>query len=425
MIYKCLRCNKTFDNNTHYTYHIRRKKICQQFICDDNNNETLDISNIGDIKTNENDIISSKHKVSHSKPYSKHKVSHSKHKVSIDNTTAKNVDSHNFSSIIINTNTKTPNNINNNINDTNDKDNNCYKCSVCNLSYKHKQSLFRHKQKHINDINMNDTNMNDTNMNDTNMNDTNMNDTNMNDTNMNDTNMNDTNMNDTNMNDANNIFGVFIKENNKLRSEVNELKQLIIKQPSKRKTEKKPNNTLNIQNNTFNIQNNITIVKFGNEDINLLTDEEINKILFNKQINPILELIKHVHFNERLPQYNNIKYNNLQSKYINIRDDNQWIKDNVHIVISRLLENRLCDLTEIVNNLELHKQPKVNKQIKIIENIFNEVSRYDTEEKQTKLNKKQIKKQVELNDEVKLFLYNNSVTDLKEDINDLIDIIDV
>ena len=50
---------------------------------------------------------------------------------------------------------------------------------------------------------------------------------------------------------------------------------------------------------------------FGDEDISRLTEEEILKIVKSKK-NAFFNLIKSVHLNKRLPEYNNILFNNLK-----------------------------------------------------------------------------------------------------------------
>jgi len=62
---------------------------------------------------------------------------------------------------------------------------------------------------------------------------------------------------------------------------------------------KNSNNTQN--NNTINI----TLTNFGNENYNKLTNDEQLKILKSN---------KHLHVNDRLPQYKNICIKNLRGK---------------------------------------------------------------------------------------------------------------
>ena len=105
-------------------------------------------------------------------------------------------------------------------------------------------------------------------------------------------------------------------ENNLLRQELNDIKNLL-------------KNKSNIYNsNINNTQNNIVInnliVNHGSEDINKLTSDE-NKEILNSNSEAIYNIVKHIHYNPRLPEYNNVYINNLRSNSIYVMTDGKLI----------------------------------------------------------------------------------------------------
>jgi len=109
------------------------------------------------------------------------------------------------------------------------------------------------------------------------------------------------------------------EKNKKLENTVNELKSQvaeILKEKGKihHKTLQKINKQLN--NNINNINNgtiiNNTYVKFGDlEYQKVLSNSQIRQIL-NKQYMSLEESIKKIHFNENLPEYNNVFITNMK-----------------------------------------------------------------------------------------------------------------
>ena len=71
-------------------------------------------------------------------------------------------------------------------------------------------------------------------------------------------------------------------------------------------------------------QNNISLIDFGNEDISKLTDEEILSSL-NSTTKAFVNFCRLIHANERLPQYSNVFYRNLRSKFINVLEDSKVV----------------------------------------------------------------------------------------------------
>jgi hypothetical protein len=147
------------------------------------------------------------------------------------------------------------------------------------------------------------------------------------------------------------------EENKKIRQEFDKFKDLMItskKKFSKNKTinnnditntNNDSNNTINnynLHNTTNNTNSNniiINIVDHGDEDLSKLITEEL-KLIFCSSSDAILTLLKILHFNERLPEYQNIFINNLNSPNMHLYEDGNFIacdkKTTIHGLINRM-----------------------------------------------------------------------------------------
>ena len=357
MFFQCNRCLKYFDTKYHYNQHLIRKIPCKE-----NNNKILDHDSINIFGEESTD-----------------------NKLSQMDNTVENLDNllSKFDNKLSNENYQNIEHI---------IDDNPLKCLLCNRVYKHLSGLCKHKtQKHPNY--------------------------------------------------KNEILIIKNKQYNEIdeKSEIEKLKELFMTQienlneKNKKldnknkelellvKTSKTKNITKNITNNTNNTNNgtinNINIVQFGREDSSLLNKEEISKILYERGIDGLLASIEVFHFNNRLPQYKNIRLTNLKSKYIDIHDGNKWKKENQEKILNETLENHIYHLQTICD--EKGNPKKIKNSVKNIIKDYLEVNKFDTEEKKITNNKKTIKKVSDKKEEVKLFVYNNSK--LEED-NILMDV---
>lgn len=101
-----------------------------------------------------------------------------------------------------------------------------------------------------------------------------------------------------------------------IRTEINELKKEIETLKTKPNVVKNINNINNINNGTINkgpVYNYLTPV--GKEDLNLLTDDEIDFIMA-QQMNAIIYMIQSVNFNKDLPKHHTYCTTDLNNKYI-------------------------------------------------------------------------------------------------------------
>ena len=220
------------------------------------------------------------------------------------------------------------------------------------------------------------------------------------------------------------------KNSNSEKNEIEMLKEMFLKSESSKdkiiekltkdleiltKTSKTINNITN--NNTANTNNgtiqNISIVQFGREDLGKLNKKEISKILYEKGIDGLLASLEVIHFNDRLPEYKNLRLSNLNSKYIDVHNGKTWIKDDKDKIIMEKLDNHSYNLQVLC---EENPNDKIKNSVKNFIDDLSGFNNIETESKNTTSNKKLTKKINARKEEVKLFMYNKSKNDNVLDI---------
>ena len=198
-----------------------------------------------------------------------------------------------------------------------------------------------------------------------------------------------------------------------LKNTIDELKNkvaLIIKEKGKihPKTLQKINNQLNNINNG-NINNNKiinnTYVKFGNLDYQkILNNNQIKQIL-NKQFMSLEESIKQIHFNDNLPEYNNVFITNLKDDIAYIFNGKQFISIRKNEMLNDLID---IHVNEINLSLEKNKNKLNEKYVIRLEKFLDMLNDDDT--KFTDQDNQRIYtsyKAYKINS-IKLFIYNES-----------------
>jgi hypothetical protein len=363
MIYKCEKCLKEFNRKCNYDYHIRRIRPCI--------NKPIVISDIIDHNILTNNVAQNQNNVAQNQ----NNVAQNQNNVAQNQNNV----------------AQTDNKLNikyDGITDLNNSKEKYFKCNICNIIYKHTQSLTNHKKiKHPN-------------------------------------------------------YNFEINKKLKENEEIIQLRDIFLKESldHKQKIEKlikdmeeknkqienitKISKSKTINNNTTNnngIINNINIVQFGREDISSLTREEIKKILYERGVDGLLASLEIIHFNDRLPQYKNLRLTNLNSKYIDVHNGKTWIKDDKEKIINETLENHTYNLQQLCEDNNNSK--KIKNSIKNLIDDYSNFNNLMTEEKNTPNNKKLMKKINTKKDEVRLFMYNK--TKSVENLNNLTDVLDV
>ena len=131
-------------------------------------------------------------------------------------------------------------------------------------------------------------------------------------------------------------------------------------------------------------------------------------------MDPLLEIIEKTHFNEEIPEQNNIKYTNMKLKYLEIHNGKIWQKELVSKIIDELIDNSLYKLQELIDICNEKFKEKIRKSVPYNIKLYNEYvkvenNELEVDEKKTYLKEKEIKQNMnEKKEEVKLLLHNKT-----------------
>ena len=132
------------------------------------------------------------------------------------------------------------------------------------------------------------------------------------------------------------------------------------------------NNTNNSSINNGTINNgpviNNTYVKFGNEQLSTLLSHKDMLNIINKQCFCIEESIKTVHFNKKLPEYNNIFITNMKDTIAYIFDGSRFILTSKDTVINDLYNAHLDNIEQFLEESEIpeNKYSKITKFLDVL-----------------------------------------------------------
>ena len=210
-------------------------------------------------------------------------------------------------------------------------------------------------------------------------------------------------------------------QNETLQNQITELEKKF-KEQMKEQTKSYDNKikqiiTKNVNNNSNNTINNInkTYVNFYNSiDYKVLSKKEIMNIL-DKCCNSIEESIKTIHFNKKLPEYNNIFITNLKDNIAYIFDGTQFSAVLKNEAIDELMTSHLEEIESSVkeyeNKLSDIKLKYINK---FLDTINNEEEKYSYDNKKFYPNYKNYKSEL-----IKNLIYNYSDSKLLEKLKTL------
>lgn len=146
--------------------------------------------------------------------------------------------------------------------------------------------------------------------------------------------------------------------------------------------------TINNYNTTVTNQVNIQIENFGNESISHIKEKQKRDIL-NSPNMALRSLLEHVHFNANKPEFQNIKWTNMQKPLILIKRkdgiNNGWSLDNKDETLEELTRNLVNFMDEIRDEYDgifnnITNSEKINYLIHIMntsdENLANTEKKY-------------------------------------------------
>jgi len=215
------------------------------------------------------------------------------------------------------------------------------------------------------------------------------------------------------------------KENNEdkikqLEATINELKiqvQTILNEKGKihHKTLQKINNQLNNINNGSIINN--TYVKFGDLDYEKILNSKQVKNILNKQFKCLEESIKQIHFNDQLPEYNNVFITNMKDDIAYVFDGKQFIFVRKNEMLNELIDSHVNEI-----NLSLEKNKnKINEYyVNKIEEFLNKLNDDNTKFTDHNNNRTYNNYKAYKINSIKLLIYNESDKKKLEALNGMV-----
>lgn len=123
---------------------------------------------------------------------------------------------------------------------------------------------------------------------------------------------------------------------------------------STNKTMDKSNNNKNIDKSTISNNNNntyhINLVLFAKDGVKNLTYKDLCEIL-NSNKNLFESMILNINLNPNKPEHHNIYYGDTKSAYGEVYEDNKWIRKKIDEVLNTLLDAKIDDLNEILEDM--------------------------------------------------------------------------
>ena len=110
-------------------------------------------------------------------------------------------------------------------------------------------------------------------------------------------------------------------------------------------------NNNNCGNTQTNNQNNIQLNNFGQENLDMLTDKYMRKMVIYPYT-AIPKMIKKIHFNDNFPENKNIRMLNKKDNKLQIRNNNKWEYVNKKETLESLINDK---------NYQLDKYYEENK----------------------------------------------------------------
>jgi DNA-directed RNA polymerase subunit RPC12/RpoP len=123
-------------------------------------------------------------------------------------------------------------------------------------------------------------------------------------------------------------------------------------------------NLINKSNNSkiINIDK-IVLINFAEDGTSNISKDELLKLLGAKN-NYVENLISVVNLNPNKPQHHNIYYGDTKSSYGEVYEDNKWVRKKIDEILEILIEAKISDLNEILNDMSDFLNENTREKIK-------------------------------------------------------------
>ena len=145
------------------------------------------------------------------------------------------------------------------------------------------------------------------------------------------------------------------------------------------------NVTNNIDNSTTNQQNNIIINNFGEENLEMLTNNFMNNMI-QYPFSAIPKMIKKTHFNDKHPENKNIRMLNKKDNKLQIRKNNKWEYVDKKDTFKILIEDKNYQMDKFYEeNKPSYNQKSIKRYETYQDKITNDAKVYYEINKETEL----------------------------------------
>jgi hypothetical protein len=142
-------------------------------------------------------------------------------------------------------------------------------------------------------------------------------------------------------------------------------------------------NVNNVNNVNVNV---INMTTFGKENKNDLNKRELLTVL-NAGDSCFLSMIRHIHANDRLPQYQNVCVTNLRATGAYIFENNEWNYSDYDNILYLLMTARMSDLDELIRDKELAKEIRNISRVKaVVDNYWDDTDKFVKQNKHRIIN---------------------------------------
>jgi hypothetical protein len=173
---------------------------------------------------------------------------------------------------------------------------------------------------------------------------------------------------------------LIIEEKNNIIEDKN--KQLLAMSQKTNKSKK-----IHITNGNGNVNVNvINLTTFGRERKSDLNRKEMLSVL-NSGDSCFLSMIRHIHANARLPQYQNVCVTNLRATGAYIFEDDNWNYRDYDHLLYMLMTARMSDLEEMIRDEDLVREIRNISRVKaVVDNYWDDSDKFVKENKHRIIN---------------------------------------